>query len=301
MSVQHKNAALTKRHPVHNWEYANRTARLAAGGFSSADVGKLAIQTDDMSVWMLKDDSPATWTQILTLDSPGSGDDGKYLKYIHASRSYALDTPSGSGGGGGGGGAVGVGFDDFVDPGAVADWTWVNQGSATATKDPDDNSIVLQADFDTGDNWRMLVKSIPSTPYTITMAFQILLAGRNYCSTGLVLRDSGSGKIVNHGPGFDDSIEWCWRQINWTNPTTFSADAISGTQSRIPPGINMHWVRLTDDGTDRKFYVSLDGKYWLLIKSVSHSSFLTADQYGFGFDTNNPLSAIFKLYSVEVS
>lgn len=51
-------------HVLHNWEYADATARLAATGFSSDDIYKLAVQLDNNTVWMLIDDSPVTWGSI---------------------------------------------------------------------------------------------------------------------------------------------------------------------------------------------------------------------------------------------
>lgn len=64
MSVEHKLAALLKRHAPHNWEYADTAARAAATGMVPGDVGKFARQTDNNTIWMLTDDSPVTWIYI---------------------------------------------------------------------------------------------------------------------------------------------------------------------------------------------------------------------------------------------
>jgi hypothetical protein len=53
----------TNLHRAHAFEYADAAARGAAGGFAAVDVGKLARQLDDNSLWMLVDESPATWVQ----------------------------------------------------------------------------------------------------------------------------------------------------------------------------------------------------------------------------------------------
>ena len=58
----HKTA--THIHVPFNWSYADETERLAATGFVTADVGKLARQEDDNSLWMLTDDSPETWIAV---------------------------------------------------------------------------------------------------------------------------------------------------------------------------------------------------------------------------------------------
>lgn len=67
----HSNASLGARHPVHNYEYADATARTAASGFTASDVGKVAQQLDDESFWVLKNHSPITWAQI---DGGGAGE-----------------------------------------------------------------------------------------------------------------------------------------------------------------------------------------------------------------------------------
>lgn len=59
----HSKASLGARHPIHNWEYADATARGAASGFVSADLGKVAKQTDDNSLWQLTATTP-TWKAI---------------------------------------------------------------------------------------------------------------------------------------------------------------------------------------------------------------------------------------------
>lgn len=60
---EHDVAPLGERHGIHNWEYADATARTGATGFIAADVGKWAKQLDDGSYWELTDDSPVTWAQ----------------------------------------------------------------------------------------------------------------------------------------------------------------------------------------------------------------------------------------------
>ena len=60
----HSQASLV--HVPYSWSYADAAARIAATGFVTTDVGKLARQLDDNSLWMLTDDSPVTWTPINT-------------------------------------------------------------------------------------------------------------------------------------------------------------------------------------------------------------------------------------------
>lgn len=54
---------LTDVHRIYRWEYANAAARTGATGFVAADIGKVARQTDDNTLWMLTAVTP-TWTQV---------------------------------------------------------------------------------------------------------------------------------------------------------------------------------------------------------------------------------------------
>lgn len=54
----HKNIGLGNVHIPFNWSYANAAARTGATGFVSSDVGKLAFQQDESSIWMLLTTAP---------------------------------------------------------------------------------------------------------------------------------------------------------------------------------------------------------------------------------------------------
>lgn len=69
----HKNLNGDDVHVVHAYTYADATARGAATGFTSADVGKVAWQQDTDVLYLLTDDSPITWVAIGS-GGGGSGD-----------------------------------------------------------------------------------------------------------------------------------------------------------------------------------------------------------------------------------
>ena len=60
----HKNLTGSDVHVPYAFSYANSTARAAATGFTSLDVGKFARQVDSNTIWMLTNHSPISWTQI---------------------------------------------------------------------------------------------------------------------------------------------------------------------------------------------------------------------------------------------
>ena len=63
-AIEHVDIDVGEIHLAHTWEYADATARGASSGFVPGDVGKLARQIDTNALWMLTDDSPATWAYI---------------------------------------------------------------------------------------------------------------------------------------------------------------------------------------------------------------------------------------------
>ncbi|MBI9042933.1 MAG: hypothetical protein JEZ06_00520 [Anaerolineaceae bacterium] len=59
--AQHEN--LTDIHVPYRWSYADATARTGASGFGAGDVGKLALQQDNNSLWILTATTP-TWVDV---------------------------------------------------------------------------------------------------------------------------------------------------------------------------------------------------------------------------------------------
>lgn len=62
--MKHSSQTGVRIHVPHAFEYADATARAAATGFVPEDVGKLSLQLDDFSFWVLSDDDPATWVAV---------------------------------------------------------------------------------------------------------------------------------------------------------------------------------------------------------------------------------------------
>jgi hypothetical protein len=54
----------TNIHVPYRFTYANAAARLAEAGAVAGDVGCLALQQDNDSLWMLTDNDPLTWVSV---------------------------------------------------------------------------------------------------------------------------------------------------------------------------------------------------------------------------------------------
>jgi hypothetical protein len=168
-------------------------------------------------------------------------------------------------------------------------FSWVNQNGASV--DSSGGSVIL-SNFNTAGtslSISMRVKTAPSTPYSIEIAFQPYWTfGTAFQSIMFGFRESSSGKLHNYGLDLQGST--CVpliRSEKWNSGTSYSADygslAFNGFRD-IP-----HFVKIQDDGTNRKFYYSWDGYYWLLWNSNGRTDWITANQiyYGVRQDTNS--------------
>lgn len=109
MAADGRHSTQTANHLIENWTYANAGARTGATGFVSADVGKIAYQTDTGVYYRLTAITP-TWLQITfppsaftaltyrtisgTTDSPAATDAGKTLRTTNGSAVTITFDPS---------------------------------------------------------------------------------------------------------------------------------------------------------------------------------------------------------------
>lgn len=158
-------------------------------------------------------------------------------------------------------------------PGVCADFTWVNQGTATCTDAG--GAIVLTGPVGAGDNHRMLVKTAPATPYTITAAVELdQIASFN--AGGVTFRQSSDGKA--HTLSFITGVGVVSLKVATAYYTTLN---IANRE--------LWWFQISDDGANRISRYSLHGPDgpWRELHSVGRTDFLTADQVGFLVNAEN--------------
>jgi len=173
----------------------------------------------------------------------------------------------------------GLVYPDLVKP-VLNDFSWINQGSAVV--DDSKGYIKMTQDALSGLQLRMLVKTAPSTPYSITAMIIPDVTKSNYNSVGLVWRESSTGRVINLGFGHGD---YHFMGQKYTNPNTWNSNYFAG--AAFFPVDGPIFLRLTDNGTDRLMYYSHTGNYWRLLHSVGRTDFMTADQVGFYVDSEN--------------
>jgi len=164
------------------------------------------------------------------------------------------------------------------------DYSWVNQGSATVSTTI--GGIHLTAPASTVDSWRIREKTAPTPPYTIDIAFLPSFGAPSSAAHwhyfGAIFRESSTGRLETLTVLINAAIIYNLVAYRWTSPTVFSSSI--KTTGYLPGAVC--WLRIEDDNTDRKGYVSGDGQNWDEIYSTPRTTFLTADRVGFGINND---------------
>jgi hypothetical protein len=252
---------------------------LTGGTITGSGTVSMVAPSSDDQVYVSDSSSAATWRTLPNCTDAG----GQHLNYTQSTNTFSCGTTSTlttSGFSVSGQGPLLT----LTNP-TTQSFAWVNQGTAAASTTSD--ALVLSDATHSGDNVRVYKKTAPSTPYTITVGFFKGQGSVDFVSEGLTFRESSSGKLATctilESTGTKVGVS------KYTNPTTFSANY---TTMGWTPG-TLAWLRISDDGTNRKCLVSNDGTNWTQIHSVGRTDFLTADEVGLLMNFNFGVSATF--------
>jgi hypothetical protein len=170
----------------------------------------------------------------------------------------------------------------IVVPAVDAGFSWYNQGGASSTTDANDNLVMTVpngANILRGKTRPFSSSPSGGSPATVTMKATVegSVGGNSYA--GIILVSAADAAVVygaincfGGGP---------MRVDKWTNATTFSASY--GERAKDSMFQWPMWIRMVDDGTNRKWYISEEGDYWELHTSQGRTDFLTPDRVGFVF------------------
>ena len=171
--------------------------------------------------------------------------------------------------------------DEFTAGSLGGAWTWVNQGSATATLSK--SILALECPTSASTAWHYIYQAAPSTPWEV-QAKCAFLAGfpTNFWSAGLVLSDS-SGKIIHFGPSVNINVKVQY----YNSPTSFN----SSPSGSLPDSSNnaLLYLRVKDDGMNLTFWFSMAGSGWHQFAQLSRTAFLASGptRVGLGVDSEN--------------
>lgn len=156
-----------------------------------------------------------------------------------------------------------------LSPPDLNSFTWVNQGSATATNT--NGGILLTDPATATTNIRILKRPAPATPYKITVGFIPTIHMVTWSQVGIGFRQSSSGKLetISLLPT-STSYQVTLRIARYNSATSFNTDAASVNIIPMP-----RFFQLEDDGTTLFFRWSGDGYGFHTVYSESRTTWFT--------------------------
>lgn len=165
-----------------------------------------------------------------------------------------------------------------LTPPAVGDFTWDNQGSATAVDEHD--SIRFKGPASATNQWHVLFDSIGALPKTITVGIvPIRIQPIQFQQFGLCVRESVGDKLQGIGLWFESGT-WQFRTINMTSSTSFSASANNQIAAMFGP---VYFFQVEQNGSGNRIWrISPNGLQWADWVTTTFNDFTgTPDEAGF--------------------
>lgn len=159
------------------------------------------------------------------------------------------------------------------DFGIVSDFTWVNQGGATATDR--DGRIVMEIPIDAGQQIRGIFQTAPTPPYEIILAVKGTGPREDFFEFGLAFRESGTSKLYTISQQFQDTLE----VSRYTDNTTLAGNDFTDV---FGFGGGLTWMKIEDDNTNLKFFIGPNGQDWIELHSALRTTHMAGgpDQVG---------------------
>ena len=162
-------------------------------------------------------------------------------------------------------------------------WTWENQsGASTAIS----NGILsfTSPDGSSADNVAMLVQAVPgSTPWEVVIKYWFNgNVNTNYEYGGLVLRESGTGKIWRYTPDNTGLSVYYFSDPHTYGGVTVATLSWGTYPAPSLPHSSPVWLKIKNDGTNFIFTYSVNGQTYYTLGTVGNTSQLTPNQVGIG-------------------
>jgi hypothetical protein len=161
-------------------------------------------------------------------------------------------------------------------------WSWVNQGTATAT-DSASGLYLADATSHAGNSLAIFKRAMPTNKIVIAH-LSMVFAPAGSPTAGVIWRQSGGGtpgRIVAIGMYVTNTASLAVAQ-KLTSPTAWNSNYFQYG------GFNSTnwWVKFVVNANNRETYFGPDGRNWVLVHSIGNTDFCTADEVGIYVDAS---------------
>lgn len=255
------------------------------------NAGEVAVFTSSTGVTGgdLTGDITTSGSTVTTLSDSGVAP-GSYANpsIVVDSKGRILSAVSGTGGGGGGGSGGSSYQAPPVDVPVLANFTWLNQDTATAVDGS--NGVVITGDID-GQIHGLMQPAPTLASYDVYMRVDQVSGSTGsssnfYSYPTIILRNSQSDRLLHVFLGRGRSsrdLFWTTGIQRWNGPTSYAGDGIA---AHYLTG-EAHWLRVNVTSTIATLFISPNGYDWIEVGTENLASYLTAtggtlDEIGFG-------------------
>lgn len=183
-------------------------------------------------------------------------------------------------------------FDQTVTLYDDTGFTWVNQGSATITSSR--GYALLTGTANATTNWHLRLKPLPTTGTFELIAFmKTTTYNVNFMNGALILYDSTTGKFITWGVSEGQGVT-CFK---YNSTTSFNAAYTIPAMSACGHCAVGYWFAISQDSTNRKFYISKNGIDFEPILTTTRTDFITPNFIGYGLNSENSLTSYLDIYS----
>lgn len=160
-----------------------------------------------------------------------------------------------------------------MQPPAAAGWTIVNAAGGTLA---DDHGTLLYTapslNNNTSSNAATACRSLPATPFTLTVGFKYNGAPLNVTGVGLAYRDSGTGRLINFSFVYNSAPQFQIQYLN--NPTSWASNVLIESWPSFAMNVPTFYFHLYDPGGTGNLIwkASVDGDYTNAVRVYNGAS-----------------------------
>ena len=184
--------------------------------------------------------------------------------------------------------------DEFNGSSLSSQWSWVNQGGATATVAMGMLSLFIPAA--SGDNERGIVQTLPAGNYQFDAKINVQMVNNTFPLGGMALYDGTKLMII--GVGYAGTCQGNAAVANQNSVTSsWNTNATWGNQggANFVSANKELYVRVKDDGTNLTWSIPYDGVSWRQLFQAGRTAFFPsgATKIGFLGESNNSSNALY--------